>query len=127
MENKNIKRIDETLKEVVELQQDIVDFNRGIEMDIDKINQALLYGNYTQREECRCDIVRKYPNYAHYLDNRAFVLNLLSVDPTTILGMQKIALINMKSSFGFSQGVNRGAKLGLKWRLEDMQEINIDK
>ena len=25
MENKNIKRIDETLKEVVELQQDIVD------------------------------------------------------------------------------------------------------
>lgn len=127
MENKNIKRIDKTLKEVVELQQDIVDFNRGVEMDIDKINQALLYGNYTQREECRCDIVRKYPNYGHYLDNRAFVLNLLCVDPTTILGIQKIALINMKSSFSFSHGANRGAKLGLKWWLEDMQEINIDK
>ena len=127
MENKNIKRIDETLKEVVELQQDIVDFNRGIEMDIDKINQALLYGDLMQREECRCDIVRKYPNYAHYLDNRAFVLNLLSVDPTTILGMQKIALINMKSSFGFSQGINRGAKLGAKWRMEDIQDSRFGK
>ena len=127
MENKNIKRIDETLKEVVELQQDIVDFNRGIEMDIDKINQALLYGNYTQREECRCDIVRKYPNYGHYLDNRGFVLNLLCVDPTTILGIQKIALINMKSSFSFSQGIDRGAKLGIKWRMEDIQDSRFGK
>ena len=120
MENKNIKRINETLKEVAETQQEINDFNRDIEMDIDKINQALLYGDLMQREECRCDIVRKYPNYAHYLDNRAFVLNLLCVDPTTILGIQKIALINMKSSLSFSHGVNRGAKLGTKWRLEDM-------
>lgn len=120
MGNKNIKRIDETLKEVVELQQDIVDFNRGIEMDIDKINQALLYGNYTQREECRCDIVRKYPNYGHYLDNRAFVLNLLCVDPTTILGIQKIALINMKSNHCFQEYLKRGMKLQVKWRLEDM-------
>ena len=127
MENKNIKRINETLKEVAETQQEINDFNRDIEMDIDKINQALLYGNYTQREECRCDIVRKYPNYGHYLDNRAFVLNLLSVDPTTILGMQKIALINMKSSFGFSQGINRGAKLGAKWRMEDIQDSRFGK
>lgn len=127
MEDKNIKRRNEALKEVAETQQEINDFNRDIEMDIDKINQALLYGDLMQREECRCDIVRKYPNYAHYLDNRAFVLNLLCVDPTTILGMQKLALINMKSSFGFSHGVNRGAKLGLKWQLEDMQEINIDK
>ena len=127
MENKNIKRINETLKEVAETQQEINDFNRDIEMDIDKINQALLYGDLMQREECRCDIVRKYPNYAHYLDNRAFVLNLLSVDPTTILGMQKIALINMKSSFGFSQGINRGAKLGAKWRTEDIQDSRFGK
>ena len=127
MENKNIKRINETLKEIAEAQQDTEEFNRDIEMDIDKINQALLYGDLMQREECRCDIVRKYPNYAHYLDNRAFLLNLIVYDPTIILGIQKIALINMKSSFSFSRGVNRGAKLGLKWRLEGMQEINIDK
>ena len=127
MENKNIKRIDETLKEVVELQQDIVDFNRGIEMDIDKINQALLYGNYTQREECRCDIVRKYPNYGHYLDNRAFVLNLLCVDPTTILGIQKIALINMKSNHCFQEYLKRGMKLRLKWQIEDMQDSGFEK
>jgi len=91
-------------------------------MDIDKINQALLYGDLMQREECRCDIVRKYPNYAHYLDNRAFLLNLIVYDPTIILGIQKIALINIKSSFGFSQGINRGAKLGIKWRMEDIQD-----
>ena len=127
MENKNIKRINETLKEVAEAQQEINDFNRDIEMDIDKINQALLYGDLMQKEECRCDIVRKYPNYAHYLDNRAFVLNLLCVDPTTILGMQKLALINMKSSFGFSQGIDRGAKLGIKWRMEDRQDIGFEK
>ena len=127
MENKNIKRIDETLKEVVELQQDIVDFNRGVEMDIDKINQALLYGDLMRREECRCDIVRKYPNYAHYLDNRAFLLNLIVYDPTIILGIQKIALINIKSSFGFSQGFDRGAKLGIKWRMEDIQDSKFGK
>ena len=89
---------------------------------IDKINQALLYGDFMQREECRCDIVRKYPNYAHYLDNRAFLLNLIVYDPTIILGIQKIALINIKSSFGFSQGIDRGAKLGIKWRMEDIQD-----
>ena len=114
MEDKNIKRIYETLKEVVELQQDIDSFNR----DIYKINYALMYGDYKQREECKCDIVRKYPNYAHYLDNRAFILNLIVYDPTIILGIQKIALINMKSSFGFSQGINRGAKLMDKWQIE---------
>ena len=127
MEDKNIKRINETLKEIAEAQQDTEEFNRDIEMDIDKINQALLYGDLMQREECRCDIVRKYANYAHYLDNRAFVLNLLCVDPTTILGMQKLALINMKSCFGFSQGINRGAKLGVKWRIEDMQDSRFGK
>lgn len=127
MENKNIKRINETLKEVAETQQEINDFNRDVEMDINKINQALLYGDLMQREECRRDIVRKYPNYAHYLDNRAFVLNLLCVDPTTILGIQKIALINMKRSFGFSQGIDRGAKLGVKWRIEDIQDSRFGK
>ena len=122
MENKNIKRINETLKEIAEAQQDTVEFNRDIEMDIDKINQALLYGDFMQKEECRCDIVRKYPNYAHYLDNRAFLLNLIVYDPTIILGIQKIALINIKSSFGFSPGIDRGAKLGIKWRMEDIQD-----
>lgn len=127
MENRNIKRRNEALKEVVELQQNIDDFNRDVEIYIDKINQALLYGDLMQREECRCDIVRKYPNYAHYLDNRAFVCNLLCIDPTTILGIQKIALINMKRSFGFSQGVGRGAKLGIKWRMEDIQDSRFEK
>ena len=98
MENKNIKRINETLKEIAEAQQDTVEFNRDIEMDIDKINQALLYGDFMQKEECRCDIVRKYPNYAHYLDNRAFLLNLIVYDPTIILGIQKIALSDIKSN-----------------------------
>ena len=50
MEDKHIKRIIETLKEVVELQQEINEFNRDIEMDIDKINQALLYGGLMQME-----------------------------------------------------------------------------
>ena len=127
MENKNIKRINETLKEVAEAQQEINDFNRDIEMDIDKINQALLYGDFMQKEECRCDIVRKYPNYAHYLDNRAFILNLIVYDPTIILGIQKMALINMQSHFGFSQGINRGAKLGTKWRMEDIQDSRFEK
>ena len=127
MENKNIKRINETLKEITEAQQDTVEFNIDIEMDIDKINQALLYGDLMQREECRCDIVRKYPNYAHYLDNRAFLLNLIVYDPTIILGIQKIALINIKSSFGFSQGIDRGAKLGIKWRMEDIQDSRFGK
>ena len=127
MENKNIKRINETLKEIAEAQQDTEEFNRDIEMDIDKINQALLYGDLMQREESRCDIVRKYPNYAHYLDNRAFLLNLIVYDPTIILRLQKIALINMKSRFGFSQGLNRGAKLGVKWRIEDIQDSRFGK
>ena len=127
MEDKNIKRRNDALKEVAETQQKINDFNRDIEMDIDKINQALLYGDLMQREECRCDIVRKYPNYAHYLDNRAFLLNLIVYDPTIILGIQKIALINMKSSFGFSQGIDRGAKLGIKWRMEDIQDSKFGK
>lgn len=123
MEDKNIKRINETLKEVVELQQDIDSFNR----DIYKINYALMYGDYKQREECRCHIVRKYPNYAQYLDNRAFILNLIFDDPTIILGIQKMALINMRSRFGFSQGIDRGAKLGTKWRMEDIQDSRFEK
>lgn len=120
MEDKNIKRINETLKEIAEAQQDTEEFNRDIEMDIDKINQALLYGDLMRREECRCDIVRKYPNYAHYLDNRSLLLNLLCNDPTTILGIQKLALINMKSNHCFQEYLKRGMKLQVKWRLEDM-------
>mgnify|MGYP003420832387 FL=1 len=127
MENKNIKRINETLKEIAEAQQDTEEFNRDIEMDIDKINQALLYGDFMQKEECRCYIVRKHPNYAHYLDNRAFILNLIVYDPTIILGIQKMALINMQRHFGFSQGINRGAKLGAKWRMEDIQDSRFEK
>ena len=123
MENKNIKRLNETLKEVVELQQDIDSFNR----DIYKINYALLYGDFMQREECRYYIVRKYPNYAQYLDNRSLLLNLLCNNPTTILGIQKMALINMRSRFGFSQGIDRGAKLGTKWRMEDIQDSRFEK
>ena len=123
MEDKNIKRINETLKEVVELQQDIDSFNR----DIYKINYALMYSDYKQREECKCDIVRKYPNYAQYLDNRAFILNLIFDEPTIILGIQKMALINMRSRFGFSQGIDRGAKLGTKWRMEDIQDSRFEK
>ena len=127
MENKNIKRRNEALKEVAETQQEINDFNRDIEMDIDKINQALLYGDLMQREECRCDIVRKYPNYAHYLNNRAFVLNLIVYDPTTNLRIQKIALTNMKRSISFLRGIDRGAKLGAKWRMEDIQDSGFKK
>ena len=127
MENKNIKRLNETLKEVVELQQDIDDFNRDIEIDIDKINRMLMYGDLKQREECRNEILQKYPNYAQYLDNRAFLLNLIVYDPTTILRIQKRALINMKSCFGFSRGVNKGAKLGVKWQMEDIQDIGFEK
>ena len=44
MEDKNIKRINEALKEIAEAQQDTDEFNRAVEMDIDKINRALLYG-----------------------------------------------------------------------------------
>ena len=127
MEDKNIKRINEALKEIAETQQDIDSFNRDIDIDLYKINQALLYGNQMQREECRCDIVQKYPNYAKYLDNRAFLLNLIVYDPTIILGIQKMALINMQSHFGFSQGINRGAKLGAKWRMEDIQDSRFEK
>lgn len=51
MEDKNAKRRNETLKELTEAQQDISDYNRDIDIDIYKINQALRYGDYTQREE----------------------------------------------------------------------------
>ena len=127
MEDKNIKRRNEALKEIAEAQQDTDVFNRDVEMDIDKINQALLYGDFMQREECRYYIVRKYPNYVQYLDNRAILLNLIVYDPTIILGIQKIALINMKRCVGFSQGINRGAKLGIKWRMEDIQDSRFEK
>ena len=120
MEDKNIKRINETLKEVVELQQDIDSFNRDIEMDIDKINQALLYGGLMQREECMRYIAQKHPNYVQYLDNRTLLLNLICNYPTTILGIQKLALTNMKSNHCFQEYIKRGMKLQVKWRLEDM-------
>lgn len=122
MEDKNAKRRIEALKELTEAQQDISDYNRDIDIDIHKINQALLYGDYKQREEYKCDIVRKYPNYAQYLDNRSLLLNLLCNDPTTILGIQKLALTNMKSNHCFQEYLKRGMKLQVKWRLEDMQD-----
>ncbi len=127
MEDKNIKRRNEAFKEVAEAQKEIAEFNRDIEMDIYRINMALMYGNKAQREDLRCDIARKYPNYAHYLDNRAFVLNLICGDPATLLGIQKTALINMKRSFGLSQGANRGVKLGIKWRIENMRDSRFEK
>ena len=127
MEDRNAKRRNETLKELTEAQQDISDYNRDIDIDIYKINQALLYGDYTQREECKCDIVRKYPNYAQYLDNRSLLLNLLCNDPTTILGIQKLALTNMKSNHCFQEYLKRGMKLQVKWRLEDMQDSGFRK
>ena len=120
MEDKNIKRRNEALKEVAETQQEINDFNRDIEMDINKINQALLYGGFMQWEECMRDIARKHPNYVQYLDNRTLLLNLICNDPTTILGIQKLALINMKSNHCFQEYIKRGMKLQVKWRLEDM-------
>ena len=43
MEDKNAKRRIEALKELTEAQQDISDYNRDIDIDIYKINQALLY------------------------------------------------------------------------------------
>lgn len=122
MEDRNAKRRNETLKELTEAQQDISDYNRDIDIDIYKINQALLYGDYTQREECRCDIVRKYPYYAQCLDNRSLLLNLLCNDPTTILRIQILALTNMKSTHCFQEYIKRGMKLQVKWRLEDMQD-----
>ena len=127
MEDKNAKRRIEALKELTEAQQDISDYNRDIDIDIYKINQALLYGDYTQREECRCDIVRKYPNYAQCLDNRSLLLNLLCNDPTTTLGIQKLALTNMKSNHYFQEYIKRGMKLQVKWRLEDMQDGRFKK
>lgn len=120
MEDKNAKRRIEALKELTEAQQDISDYNRDIDIDIYKINQALLYGDYTQREECRCDIIRKYPYYARCLDNRSLLLNLLCNDPTTILRIQILALTNMKSTHCFQEYIKRGMKLQVKWRLEDM-------
>lgn len=127
MEDKNITRRNEALKEVAETQQEINDFNRDIEMDINKINQALLYGGLMQREECMRDIVRKYPNYAQYLDNRSLLLRLLCNDPTTILGIQKLALTNMKSNHCFQEYLKRGMKLQVKWQLEDMQDSGFEK
>lgn len=127
MENKNIKRINETLKEVAEAQQEINDFNRDIEMDIDKINQALLYGDFMQREECMRDIARKHPNYVQYLDNRTLLINLMYNEPATILGIQKLALINKKSNHCFQEYIKRGAKLRLKWQIEDMQDSGFGK
>lgn len=127
MEDKNAKRRNETLEELTEAQQDISDYNRDIDIDIYKINQALLYGDYKQREECRCDIVRKYPNYAQYLDNRSLLLNLLCNDPTTILRIQILALTNMKSNHCFQEYLKRGMKLQVKWRLEDMQDSGFEK
>lgn len=120
MEDKNIKRRNEALKELAETQQEINDFNRDIEMDIDKINQALLYGGLMQREECMRDIARKHPNYVQYLDNRTLLLNLICNEPTTILGIQKFALTNMKRNHCFEEYLKRGMKLQVKWRLEDM-------
>ena len=122
MEDRNAKRRNETLKELTEAQQDISDYNRDIDIDIYKINQALLYGDYIQREECRCDIVRKYPYYAQCLDNRSLLLNLLCNDPTTILRIQILALTRMKSTHCFQEYIKRGMKLQVKWRLEDMQD-----
>ena len=120
MEDKNIKRRNEALKEVAETQQEINDFNRDIEMDINKIQQALLYGGLMQREECMRDIARKHPNYVQYLDNRTLLLNLICNDPTTVLGIQKLALTNMKINHCFQEYIKRGMKLQVKWRLEDM-------
>lgn len=122
MEDKNAKRRIEALKELTEAQQDISDYNRDIDIDIYKINQALLYGDYKQREECKCDIVRKYPYYAQHLDNKSLLLNLLCNDPTTTLGIQKLALTNMKSNHCFQEYLKKGMKLQVKWRLEDMQD-----
>ena len=116
MEDKNIKRRNEALKEVAETQQEINDFNR----DIYKINYALMYGDYKQREECMRDIARKHPNYVQYLDNRALLLNLICNEPATILGIQKLALTNMKNNHCFQEYLKRGMKLQVKWRLEDM-------
>ena len=127
MEDKNITRRNEALKEVAETQQEINDFNRDIEMDIDKINQALLYGGLMQREECMRDIARKHPNYVQYLDNRTLLLNLICNDSTTILGIQKLALTNMKSNHCFQEYLKRGAKLRLKWQIEDMQDSGFRK
>lgn len=89
----------------------ISDYNRDIDIDIYKINHALLYGDYTQSEECRCDIVRKYPYYAQCLDSRSLLLNLLCNDPTTILRIQILALTNMKSTHCFQEYIKRGMKL----------------
>ncbi len=127
MEDKNIKRRNEVLKEVAEAQQEIADFNQDIEMDICKINHVLMYGDYTQREECRIDIARKHPNYAQYLDNRTLLLNLICSNTITLLTIQKQALINKKTNRCFQEYINRGAKCGIKWKIEDTIDRKIGK
>lgn len=122
MDNKNIKRQNEALKEIAEMQKDVLDFNAEIDRQIFEINHALSSRDYAQMQRCVDHTTHKHPDWWQYINNRRALLGVIFSSPATTLSLQKQALQNKKSVHGFMETLKRGAKLQVKWQLEDMQE-----
>lgn len=132
MEDKNIKRRNETLKEIAEMQKDINDLNFEINRDICKIHSALRSNNYNDMRELAMDIKHKYPIIVNILCRNNTILltnfdDLIFQCPADMLRKEIVALQTIKSNYGFSQGVDRGVKLGVKWLIENMQDSGFEK
>lgn len=122
MDNKNIKRQNEALKEIAEMQKDILDFNAEIDRHIFEINQTLWSNDQHKMQRCIERTTHKHPDWWQYINNRSALLGVIFSSPATTLSLQKQALQNKKSVHGFMETLKRGAKLQVKWQLEDMQE-----
>lgn len=127
MDNKNIKRRNEALKEIAELQKDILDFNAEIDRHIFEINQALSSSDYAQMQRCVEHTTHKHPDWRQYINNGSALLGVIFGTPATTLSLQKQTLQNLKSTHEFMEGLKRGAKLQVKWQLEDMQNGRFEK
>lgn len=123
------KRQVEVLKEGLELQNDVNEFEKEINKGISDINNALFSNNIVQMRECAISIKRKYPLFYCYLPKQ--VLQFIPSIPIedmeygqirTVLIAEINALRNMVDDYGLSQGIKKGLELAIKWRIEDIMK-----
>ena len=123
------KRQVEVLKEGLEQQNDVNEFEKEINKGISDINNALFGNNIVQMRECAISIKRKYPLFYCYLPKQflPFIPSIPIEDMEygqirTVLIAEINALRNMVDDYGLSQGIKKGLELAIKWRIEDIMK-----
>lgn len=116
----------EVVKECEEISRDVAEFNRHIDNDISHIDSALWQNDVNEMQKCERCISSKYTKiFRHLYPNQQLLLVREVCNDTnqssilkSLLVAQKEALQNIKKEYKTSQLIEKGKKLGDKWKEE---------